>query len=134
MKIHIGSQADPAALDEWISQVTDPIDLIIDDGSHIMEHLKTSFFHLFPKLRSGGIYVLEDLGTCYMPEYGGRLPKPSTTIDSLRSLMGRRDPSTMMDVIKSFADEIHAHWSGTGNPLKIDNMHLYPNICFVYKK
>ena len=118
VKITIGSQADPVALEKWIKQVTDPIDLIIDDGSHVMEHLKTSFMHLFPKLRSGGIYVVEDLGTCYMPEYGGEL----------------RNPSTMIELLKSSVDNINEHWSGIGNPFEIDDLHFYPNICFVYKK
>jgi len=134
VKVSIGSQADPAVLEEWTKQVTDPIDVIIDDGSHVMEHLKTSFYHLFPKLRPGGIYVLEDLGTCYMPEFGGRLPEPSTKIDLLRSCFGRPKPSTMIEVLKSCVDNINANWSGIGNPLEIDHMHFYTNICFVYKK
>jgi Methyltransferase domain len=134
VKITIGSQNDPVALEEWTKQVSDPIDVIIDDGSHVMEHLKTSFMHLFPKLRPGGIYVLEDLGTCYMPEYGGRLPKPSTRIELLKSFAGLPKPSTMIELLKSFIDNINESWSSVGNPLAIDQMHFYPNICFVYKK
>jgi hypothetical protein len=117
VKITIGSQADPHVLDDWLSQVTDPIDVIIDDGSHVMEHLRASFTHLFPKLRSGGVYVLEDLGTCYIPEYGGALG----------------NPGTMIEMLKSFVDDIHSHWSGTGNRFQIEHIHFYGNICFVYK-
>src|SRR5262249_41025639 len=78
VNITIGSQADPATLARWVEQVPGPIDLIIDDGSHVMDHLKISFLHLFPRLRPGGIYAVEDLGTCYMPDYGGELRNPST--------------------------------------------------------
>jgi hypothetical protein len=136
VKITIGSQADPAMLEEWTRQVTDPIDVIIDDGSHIMEHLKISFTHLFPKLRSGGIYVLEDLGTCYMTEYGGRQPKQPTPIESLKQCIGlaRPEPSTMIEVLKSCVDNINQRWSGVGNPLAIESLHFYSNICFVYKQ
>ena len=43
VQITIGSQADPQVLDRWLRQITEPIDVIIDDGSHVMEHLRTSF-------------------------------------------------------------------------------------------
>jgi len=42
-----------------------PFDIIIDDGSHQWEHQKTSLRTLFPFLRDGGIYVVEDLHTNY---------------------------------------------------------------------
>jgi hypothetical protein len=115
--VTIGSQADPAVLHQWIASVGGPVDIIIDDGSHIMDHLKISFTHLFPKLRPGGVYVLEDLGTCYMPDYGGEL----------------RNPSTMIELLKSYIDNVHTECSHLGNPLKISQMHFYNNICFVYK-
>jgi hypothetical protein len=118
VQITIGSQADPSVLSKWVKQISDPIDVIVDDGSHVMEHLRTSFTHLFPMLRPGGVYVLEDLGTCYMPEYGGEL----------------RNPGTMIEMLKSFVDDIHTHWSGTGNRFKIEHVHFYANICFVYKQ
>ena len=42
-----------------------PFDLIVDDGSHMWEHQITSLRALFPFLRSGGHYVVEDLQTNY---------------------------------------------------------------------
>ncbi len=35
--------------------------MIIDDGSHISEHIITSFKTLFPHLKKGGLYFVEDL-------------------------------------------------------------------------
>jgi demethylmacrocin O-methyltransferase len=43
-------------------------ELIIDDGSHINEHIITTFKHLFPRLKEGGYYVIEDTQTSYWPE------------------------------------------------------------------
>lgn len=43
----------------------DYFDVILDDGSHKMEHQQISIGVLFRKLKSGGIYVLEDLHTSY---------------------------------------------------------------------
>ncbi len=37
------------------------IDIIIDDASHASHHQQNAFLTLFPKLRSGGLYIIEDL-------------------------------------------------------------------------
>jgi hypothetical protein len=57
--IEIGSQIDPEFLDGLMSKYSPTI--IIDDGSHIAEHIEFTFNRLFPKLRPGGCYVIEDL-------------------------------------------------------------------------
>lgn len=36
-------------------------DIIIDDGSHASFHQQNTFFTLFPYLKKGGVYVIEDL-------------------------------------------------------------------------
>lgn len=40
----------------------EPIDIVIDDASHYYDEAKTSFQFLFPRLRPGGLYVIEDWG------------------------------------------------------------------------
>jgi hypothetical protein len=42
-----------------------PFDLIVEDGSHMWEHQVTSLRTLFPFLRDGGTYIVEDLLTNY---------------------------------------------------------------------
>jgi predicted O-methyltransferase YrrM len=37
-----------------------PIDVVIDDASHIYEHSRRTFEIAFPMLRPGGVYLLED--------------------------------------------------------------------------
>ena len=37
------------------------LDIVIDDASHASHHQQNAFLEVFPKLRSGGIYVIEDL-------------------------------------------------------------------------
>ena len=48
-----------------------PFDLIIDDGSHVNAHVITTFEVLFPLLKTGGLYVVEDTQTSYWPVLGG---------------------------------------------------------------
>jgi hypothetical protein len=42
-----------------------PFDIIVEDGSHEWEHQITTLRTLFPFLKSGGIYIVEDLHTNY---------------------------------------------------------------------
>jgi hypothetical protein len=46
-----------------IDSIGDELDLIIDDGGHSMKQQQVSFGFLFSKLKSGGVYILEDLHT-----------------------------------------------------------------------
>lgn len=60
MEIHIGDQADTAFL-ESLAKQTAPYDIILDDGGHTADQQIASFLTLFPKLKNGGLYVVEDL-------------------------------------------------------------------------
>ena len=71
IRIFQGSQADKECLQK-IHQETGDFDLIVDDGSHMNEHIITSFEILFPLLKDGGVYVVEDIQTAYWPQYGGQ--------------------------------------------------------------
>jgi len=42
-----------------------PFDVIIEDGSHFWDHQITSLKTLFPFVKNGGIYIVEDLQTNY---------------------------------------------------------------------
>ncbi|MFD9698067.1 class I SAM-dependent methyltransferase [Lentzea sp. NPDC059081] len=67
-----------------------PFDVIIDDGSHVNSHVTTSFTALFPHLRPGGLYVVEDVGASYWPGWGGSstdLSSPSTTVGFVKTLL-----------------------------------------------
>jgi predicted O-methyltransferase YrrM len=60
---HYGvDQADRARLARIVDEELDgrPLDLVIDDCSHQLEPTRASFETLFPRLRPGGLYVIED--------------------------------------------------------------------------
>jgi hypothetical protein len=69
--VEIGSQIDPVFLAGLLKKYRPTI--IIDDGSHVAEHVIFSFEHLFGGLLPGGCYVMEDLH--YHLDWGGsRMP------------------------------------------------------------
>jgi predicted O-methyltransferase YrrM len=45
-----------------------PLDLVMDDASHLYRETRTSFELLFPRLRPGGVYIIEDWGWAHFPE------------------------------------------------------------------
>ena len=69
-QVRIGSQDDSEFLQSVVAEMGG-VDIVLDDGSHIMRHIKSSLLTLFPLLSMGGIYLIEDLHACYWSEYGG---------------------------------------------------------------
>jgi hypothetical protein len=64
------SQVDAPRLAD-IARSAGPFDFIIDDGSHENGHQIETFGILWPHLKDGGAYVIEDVQTSYWPSYGG---------------------------------------------------------------
>ena len=68
--VRTGDQSDPVFLNGLVQKFGPP-DIVLDDGSHRMEHVNASFDVLFPQMSPGGVYLVEDLNTAYWPEFGG---------------------------------------------------------------
>jgi hypothetical protein len=117
MRTHQGDQSDPEYLDRF-GREHGPFDVIVDDGSHINEHVCISFSTLFgPYLKPGGIYAIEDLATAYQAEYGGG--KPGT-------------PNTSVELVKSLVDDVHrAYWEDSAPP--IAEIHVYDQLAIIRK-
>ena len=56
-----GDQSDPKFWQKFIEVHGGDWDVVIDDGSHLSKDSATTFGALFPVLKSGGIYEIEDL-------------------------------------------------------------------------
>jgi hypothetical protein len=62
-------QADRKALRKIVAREFDgPIDLVIDDASHVYEATRASFETLFPELSRRGLYIIEDWQSSYHDE------------------------------------------------------------------
>src|SRR5579864_1782594 len=69
-QVYVGSQDDPQLLDR-IADDHPSLRVVIDDASHINPLTFASFDRLFPRLRTGGLYIIEDLAP---PGYGRDWP------------------------------------------------------------
>jgi len=92
--VRIGNQADPDFLAEVVAEFG-PFDVILDDGSHINAHQITSFEHLWPHLKNGGIYMVEDCHTSYWPGFGG----------------GYRNEASFIEYAKRLIDTMHSWYT-----------------------
>ncbi len=125
IRIFQGSQVDEAFLEKIIAE-TGPLDVIIDDGSHVNEHVIKSFAWLFPHLKDGGTYVVEDTQTSYWPDYGG-------------SSENLQEPATMMNFFKQLTDALNhkefliSNYQPTYYDQHIVGMHFYHNLIFLEK-
>jgi hypothetical protein len=105
-----------------------PFDIVIDDGSHINGHILTTFRELFPHVRNGGLYVVEDLWTAYAPGYGGQATSSA-------------GEGTSIGLLKSVVDALHyEEWTspdeGADAPsyaASTVGLHVYRNIAFLEK-
>jgi hypothetical protein len=62
--IEIANQANVAQLVELAIRYG-PFDIVLDDGSHMWNDQITSLQYLYPFVRAGGFYVIEDLDTSF---------------------------------------------------------------------
>lgn len=69
IKIFLADQSQPHQLQRVVDETTTEYDMILDDGSHLVPHQYISFATLFPYVKSGGYYIIEDLHCNYFPKW-----------------------------------------------------------------
>jgi cephalosporin hydroxylase len=86
ISVQIGDQTDARFLKSVIDRFGSP-HVVLDDGSHMMEHIAASFDFLYPHVAADGVYMVEDLHTAYWNEYNGGLQRPGTFIEACKNLV-----------------------------------------------
>jgi len=61
IRTFVVDETKPEELDRMMAAIGEPLDVIIDDGSHITEHQIATARHLLPYVKQGGVYVVEDV-------------------------------------------------------------------------
>ena len=119
--VRIGDQSDPAFLDRVLEEFGTP-DIVLDDGSHVMQHIQATFNHMYPRVQKNAVYAVEDLHTAYWPDYGGGLHAPASFIERCKTLI----------------DELNAGSSRNMAPVtpytrETVSMHFYDSMVFFEK-
>jgi hypothetical protein len=116
--VRIGSQSDTEFLAGVLAEFGAP-DVVLDDGSHLMSDVITTFNFLYPRTSDTGVYAVEDLHTAYWSEYGG----------------GLRAPGSFIELCKGLIDELNAGWTRNELPMtafttSTQSMHFYDSLAF----
>lgn len=135
-KLHLCDQSKVEDLESLIHKIGGEFDVIIDDGGHFMDQQITSFETLFPHLKSGGLYVIEDLHTSYWAKYNG-------------NKRGRGLKNTM-GYLKNLLNDVNFVGSSIGTPNRVHpyirppeltdlqrdilSMTFYDSLCFIVKR
>ncbi len=99
IKVVVGNAGTEEAERE-ITRHVEAFDIVIDDGSHKSGDVIRAFWRYFPRLKDGGIYLIEDLHCSYWKRFEG----------------GLFDPGSSMAFLKRLADVVnHEHW-GVSRP------------------
>ena len=120
----VGDQSDPTSLNAVADKIGD-LDVIIDDGSHRSPHVITTFNTLFPRLKDGGIYVVEDTQSSYWPEWMG-----SEDLEARDTSMGMLKRLTDGLNYEEFVDE---SYEPTYTDRNIVAVHFYHNLVIIEK-
>lgn len=116
-EVRIGSQDDPEFLRRVVCEMGG-LDIVLDDGSHVGKDQETSFRTLYPLLREGGVYAIEDLCTSYWRDWKGGYGRKGTGIQ----------------LVKRLIDDMHQWWHDEKvmEP-NIGGIHIYDSIVFIEK-
>jgi hypothetical protein len=112
--VRIGKQQDRDFLASLVSEFG-PFDIILDDGSHIPSFTLKSFQYLFRYgLKSGGVYLVEDLHACYSPATTEPFPDEP-------EFAGANDGSPQfIEFVKQLMDAQQAHYLQTNTGESMD--------------
>ena len=66
VQVHWGDQSSPETMDRLRN--VGPWDIVVDDGSHVPQHMVYSLYELWQSVKPGGLYIIEDLETNYWPD------------------------------------------------------------------
>jgi hypothetical protein len=73
-------------LKDEVGNLTQGIDLFIDDGSHTSSDIIITFVKYFDEIADGGMYIIEDLHCSYFKDFGGGIFHKFSSMNFLRTL------------------------------------------------
>jgi len=118
-KVFIGDQADRTF---WakVKEAVPTVDILIDDGGHQPEQQRITFEEMFPHIRSGGVYLCEDIH--------GANNQFAAYLQGLASGLNFATPAEMPKDTAGLAFAV------TGPQATIRSIHLYPFVAVIEKR
>lgn len=97
--VALGDVSDRETIRQFAEGLDGPLDLIVDDASHLMRDQQIALAALFPYLRPGGYYILEDLHTSFLGgTWGVNEGATNTTVKFLEAL-AHHDPELFSEYL-----------------------------------
>jgi 8-demethyl-8-alpha-L-rhamnosyltetracenomycin-C 2'-O-methyltransferase len=139
---HVSDQGNTEDLRGLVQKTGGEFDVVIDDGGHRMDQQLVSFKTLFPHVKSGGLYIIEDLHTSYWPNWGGS--------ESIADQKASHDSTLTIRFLQSLVDDVNfvaattcvADRAACPDALKatltpyqqhIKSLHFHSGLCVVVK-
>jgi Methyltransferase domain len=119
-----GDQTNP----KFLQTLQDVYDVVIDDGSHTCDGIIPSFEALWPFVKSGGLYIIEDLRCSYMPGY--HVPGWGTQMGFIKQLM---DDINAQTNYKPGGDDVN-YPQGTDGTRGIEWLKFSTELAIIKKK
>ena len=144
--LHTADQGDPNQLIALMQKTGGNFDVILDDGGHTMHQQKTSFATLFPYVKSGGLYIIEDLHTSYWSGPDGNW---FINLNGLNDV--HNDHQSAVELLKHLIDHVNYVGARTGKAdhdknmdairaelniyrEQILSMTFYDSVCIIVKR
>jgi SAM-dependent methyltransferase len=118
------------------------LDIIIDDASHYGSWSLASYSILYPHLKPGGLYIVEDWATGYWDDWpdGSRFQQfsPEVTDGQIPKRLPSHDFG-MVGLVKFFVDEVCSYGirptqsAPLTRPHKLESMHVHPEFVVLRK-
>lgn len=136
--IYIGNLTDDKFMQSTLNAIGGRFDIIIDDASHKQPQVSHSLQTLWPHLNNGGLYIIEDLHTSYLPSFGMSYRQPGTVVEELKDLVDALHVDTYKKTPQSAVYELlgasTVQESLDQFEQSLYSIHFYKGMCFLFKE
>jgi hypothetical protein len=118
ISVRIGSQTNKKLLRQIVDEFGPP-DIVLDDGSHFMAHMRATFDTLYYLTSPTGVYAVEDLHACYRERYGGGYLHENSFIEFCKGKLDELNAARSQGLVKR-----------TSFTKSTRSLHMYESIVF----
>lgn len=131
LKTHVVDHSNKADLVIFGHKYNQYFDIIIEDGSHMSVDSILTFETLFPYLKSGGYYCIEDM----LCDYDPRWNKGVSSLDRVRQMVGEVNMNGLVSNDAICANKIEAVKKYAGNVFEssIEFIFVSMGLCIIKK-